>query len=229
MQTRSATCFTRKAAVAAALLASMAGAQAQHVITFELDDAVPVTQSYVIGSQNFSDVLVTFDNFAVITNQNAGVPPATMSLSGYNVGATSGVWMGFNNGGDPATMSFSTAIDLISGYFGSAWRDGMQVRVDGYANGVLKYDHTFVVDTHGPQLIGFGWAGVDSLRFSSGGGVNVDPPTIHRAQFTLDDLQFNVTPVPEANGTVMGIAGLMVAAWSLRRRGPKATFSPSGS
>ena len=92
--------------------------------------------------------------------------------SGYENGTISG-YVAYNGHADDATMVISSvsAFDFQGAYLTSAWNNGLNITVNGYANNALIDTQTVVVDTTGPTWFDFDFIGVDSLEFQSFGGV----------------------------------------------------------
>lgn len=152
-----------------------------------------------------------WDNFHVIW-QDRVVP------SGYNVGAVSGEHMAFSGWGtDPVvgTISASPGLNLYSAWFTAAYRDGLEVQVQGFQSGISAYVQTLTLDTDAPQLVTFDWLNLDEVRFTP--VLNSGTPTYGSTyQFTMDNLSYSIVPVPGA--ALLGFLGLGFAGIKLRRR-----------
>ena len=140
--------------------------------------------------------------------------------SGYANGTVSSPNVAFNWFANPATISSATPFDLTSGYFTAAWNDGLTVVAIGYLGAVQVAAHTFVIDTSGPTLEVLNFLGVDSVTFTSSGGVHNPNFTGEGTHFALDNLLINGSAVPEPSTFFMSgiavIAGL--GAYARRRR-----------
>ncbi|HEY4760683.1 MAG TPA: PEP-CTERM sorting domain-containing protein [Thermoguttaceae bacterium] len=94
-----------------------------------------------------------------------------------------------------------------SAYFTAVCNDGLHVRVDGYKSGSKTNSQELIVNTDVPTLVNFNWPNIEMLKFTAWGGT-------HRYNgvpyaFAMDDLAYNVIPVPEPSALVM-LAGLTV-------------------
>jgi hypothetical protein len=115
--------------------------------------------------------------------------------AGYKTGTVSGHKTAYNGWGNPATISISSGtFDFNSAYLTGVWNNGLTITVEGFLNGVSKYSTTIVVDTTAPTKLDFNFLGIDSLKFTSSGGVYAD--TLGwGTHFALDDFTFNTTEV----------------------------------
>lgn len=177
------------------------------LLTFENLPAAAINGASVIPN-NYGGL--QWQNFNYLDVLNYDVSPA-----GYNNANVSGTNVAFNANSNPAKIT-GTTFDLDSAYLTGAWRDGLQVEVQGYVGGVLTYDNTYTVNTSGPDLINFNYLGVDEVIFtSSGGTLNPayhDPDRGAAAeQFAMDNLSITF-PVPEPSTiALLGLATLLLA------------------
>jgi len=143
-----------------------------------------------------SPTLITFDD---LSGSVLDVPTGYGNLNWYNFGYLNGVTAGlsgynaavisvsnvvYNGGGSNAVISSSTPFDLFSAYLTAAWRDNLQVEVQGYNGTSLIYDNTYILSATAPMLIPFNYLGVTSVQFSSSGG------TAHSAGYSESGTQF---------------------------------------
>lgn len=157
------------------------------------------------------------DGYGGLNWHNMSVLDVTRAgASGYENGVTSGDWVAFNESALVATLS-SGLFDFRSAALTAAWNDGLEVRVEGFAGGVLAFSRTVAVDTAGPTWVQFDFFGIDSLTFTSSGGVENPAYVGGGEHFVLDDFHYDRNPpiVPEP-GTLV-LMGLGVAGISLRR------------
>ena len=161
--------------------------QAQaYVLTFDdisdfSEDSLPIPDGY--GGFNWED-------FYYI---NA---PAVVPDSGYDNGLVSGDYVAFaSTYENPGTGRILGDLFTFNGaYLTGAWRDGLNVKVDGYLNDVLLYSTTVVVDTTGPTWFDFDYVDIDALDFSAYGGTqNPNYPFQEGTHFAID----NFTYIPE--------------------------------
>lgn len=195
----------KKAAIAVAALSALTGAQAT-VITF--DDST--TTYYETISNGYAGL--NWDNFAIVTKNASGLNP-----SGYVNGNVSPDHEAFNLYGTLASFSSTSLLTLNSAYFTGAWNDGLNIQVNGYEGGVLKYTTTFDVTTTAPKLVTFNWDKVDSVSFSSFGGANTAGYSGGGTQFVMDNLTVNAA-VPEADAYLLTLSGILVVGALARRR-----------
>jgi hypothetical protein len=78
-------------------------------------------------------------------------------------------------------------------YFTAVWRDGLNVKVDGYLSDVLTCSTTVVVNTTGPTWCEFNYANIDELWFSASGGIVHEGYLSDNTEFVMD----NFTYIPE--------------------------------
>jgi len=178
--------------------------------------------------------VLTYDNLAVSANGSA-----TVSLNGYGglgesnlayldgtqigVGYANGVVspnnVAYDPGGTPSELLAMTGtFSLFSAYFTAAWRDGMQITVDGYVGAQLVDSQQFIVNTTGPVFETFDFIGITEALISTSGG------TIHSGynlqdtngeQFVMDNL--NVT-TPEPGALALATVGAVGVSLAARRR-----------
>lgn len=177
----------------------------------------------------FDDVSVHNNPAVTVTNGYAGLnwnnfavlDGTTLPGSGFSTGTVSGTHVAFNNNGTLATLASSTgAFSFNSGYFTSAWVDGLQVTVQGFLGGVIQDSTTFIINTHVPTLETFAWTNVDSVAISASDPSNLD---ITATEFVLDNLTINApknvaSPAPEPSScAVLGLSILAIGRLSRRK------------
>jgi hypothetical protein len=154
--------------------------------------------------------------------------------SGYQNGVVSASNVAFNAKGLPVNFSRRMPFELDSFDLTAAWRNGLEVTVTGYLNGVMVDSATLIANQSGPTLETFNWD-VNKVVFQSFGGASVG--WFDGYQFVLDNLR--IGPVPEelirvnSFGAVsesstwalmlLGFAGLGCAAYSRPKRRRLAT------
>jgi hypothetical protein len=145
--------------------------------------------------------------------------------SGYQAGVVSSPIVAFNSAGVPAEFSSETTFNFVSAYLTSAWRDGLQVLVEGFDGATLLYSSTVFPSATSPTNFLFNFNGVNRVRFTPSGG------TIHPGysgtgtNFAMDNVSINTnTEIPEPLSLVV-FGGLIVggAGVALRRRMSKTT------
>lgn len=127
-----------------------------------------------------------WDNFGAIDQDD-------LPTSGYD--PHSGRAAGFNEYANDATISSADTFAFKQGDFSAAWNDGLTITVDGYRNGVLVAEESFVVNFGENLLHVFGrdFRRVDTVTFSSSGGVDHDANDYGTGtHISMDDLLFKV-------------------------------------
>ena len=131
-----------------------------------------------------------------------------MPSSGYHNGLVSGECVAHNSGYFNVVGISGSPFIFDGAWLTAAWRDGLNVKVDGYSNDVLTYSTTVVVNTTGPTWFGFNYVNVDKLSFSSYGGTpnpNYSPQNGYH--FVMDN--FTYTPEP-ASVLLIFFGGVML-------------------
>jgi hypothetical protein len=136
--------------------------------------------------------------------------------NGYYGGVVSSPHIAFNSGGSDVTVTSAIPFDLLSLSLAAAWREGLQVRIQGFVGATLIYDTTVTTDysaTLGAsaQVFELNFLQVDRLLFDSFGGTDVPGDLGAGSQFVLDDMVV-VGPEPGTAGLLaLGLAGLGAA------------------
>ena len=147
-------------------------------------------------------------------------------MSGYQNAVVSGTNVGFNGDGRRAVaVSAATPFSLTSGYFTAAWNDGLTVDVTGKLGGATVFTQSFTVDTSHASFELLDPALIDTVQFTSSGGVHHDGWNYGLGtQFALDDLTINGgssggtgNTGPEPDVGLMMIAGFGLVGAALRR------------
>lgn len=104
--------------------------------------------------------------------------------------------------------------DFNNVWLTAGFRNGLNISVDGYREGYLKYRRTVVVNWDSPQQFDFNYLDVDSLVFTPWGGEMVDENQdgvpdlgIDATYFVMDDFAYNEVEadydgLPELNPAV---------------------------
>jgi len=150
-----------------------------------------------------------WENFGAVRYDYAGV-----GTSGYYNAAASGDYVAFNHYGHPSGFFSDKPVTLVGAHFTAAWRNGLQVDVEGYSAGELVYSTTFTIDTYGPTWVQFDWDDVDQVMFLTSGG---EPAGFVQGtyQFAMDNLTYH-TPAPGA--ILLAGLGTGLTGWLRRRR-----------
>jgi hypothetical protein len=123
----------------------------------------------------------------------------------------------FNGFGSPASFTSAGTLELNSIYLTAAFNDGLNVTVTGLLNGVTVDSTTLVVNTSGPTLEAFNWAGINAVDFSSCCGVHDDSYLGSGTQFVIDNLSI----VPEPSTWAMLLLGFAGLGFAGHRRSRK--------
>lgn len=186
------------------------------------------------GARPASAQTVTFEglgNGAQITNGYSGLNWDNMFTldatgidpSGYKNGIVSGNMVAYNGFANPASFSAGTPFVFNSVYLAGAWRNNLNVLVEGLSNGSVVRSQTVVVSALAPTLFTFNWSGINQVRFSSSGGTSAGfGPSAQ--QFVMDNL--SVTTVPEPASLALALPGVLpLGLMALRRRKLKAPLA----
>jgi len=137
--------------------------------------------------------------------------------SGYYNGRASGNNIVFNAYSNPASTSVvSPASFTFNGaFFTAAWNDGLTINVQGFKDSVELYSSSIIVNTFAASYFSFNFAGIDSLVFSSSGGIKHAGLGGDGTHFAMDNFTFNEA-IPEPYMPVL--LGLGFTALRLTRR-----------
>jgi hypothetical protein len=187
----------------------------------------------VCAHLNASAQVVNFDSGltseSLIPNSYAGLnwdnffalDTSTYQASGYVNGTVSPNFVAYNGFGNPATFSSASPFTFNSAYLTSAWNDGLNVVVDAYLGSTLVHSASFMLNTAGPVLKTFNWGNIDSVVFTTSGGVPNPAFGGAGTQLAMDNLSFTPS-VPESSTYAMLLVGLGVMGVSvLRKKCPK--------
>jgi hypothetical protein len=209
---------TLKSTVAAGLLmgASLAfTASSAGAVTINFDD-LGNGASISPGYNGFS-----WSNFFALN----AVQFANDGPSGYTNGNVSPSNVAYNGFANPASFYASNQANdftLNSFYLTGAWNNGLSVLVQAFDNGNLVNSTTLIVSTLSPTLFTLNWSGIDSVLFTSFGGISAGYRGAG-AHFALDNLTVNgavsAVPVPAALPLLLtGLGGLVALGRRRRQR-----------
>jgi hypothetical protein len=198
-------CYAPLGAAAAILLGAGSAANAE-VLTFDDILLGPTGYSTTIG--DYSSVY--FANFGCYSK-------IAINDGGFGNGVVSGSQAAFQAYNAPASVISTNedALNLASGEFTAAWRNGLQMRVTAYSgegqDEMMIYQEEFTLDTSGSIFIEFGISGARYIQFEtfggSSGGFGGDG-----SNFIMDNLNVSYVPAPA------GIMLLGLGACASRRR-----------
>ncbi|MEH2245884.1 PEP-CTERM sorting domain-containing protein [Nostoc sp.] len=162
---------------------------------------------------------LNWDNFNYKTAQ-------TSNPSGYIYGTVSSPNVGYNVYGNPATVSTVNIgggqFDFNSADLTAAWNNGLDILVEGFSGGITKYATTVTVDTTSPTLFNFDFLDIDSLKFTSFGGVNVGYGG-SGTQIVLDNFTYERVPEPTTILSLLTVASFGVALSRKQKQQQKVT------
>lgn len=158
-------------------------------------------------------VVVTFDDidttygFGAVENGYGGLDWVNFGYvnqifhpgSGYENGLASGDYTAFNWYAQPAEVT-GDLFDFQGTFLTAAWNNGLNVLVEGFSEGILKYSQNVVVNPSESRWFGFDYIGVDRVKFTSSGGVDANPnDNIVGRNFVIDNFTYrksnsNMTP-----------------------------------
>jgi len=136
---------------------------------------------YTVFIAPTSATIITFDELHV--SQAIPVPRPYNGLMWTNFYPSATNWFGTSDGfanafvsgfvfnGDGGTAVIASALfNLNGGYLAAAYRDDLQLKVEGFLNGSLLYSNTYVLGTASGTTLNFNYQGVDKVVFSASGG-----------------------------------------------------------
>lgn len=158
---------------------------------------------------------LNWDNFRAASKSDA------YPGGGFDHGTVSGQYAAFNGYGQPATVTAPAGqqFDFTGGYLTAGWNTGLQVQVDGWHEGTLLYTQTVTVDTTAATWFAFNYPGIDTLAFTSFGGVDANPNDHGDGpQFALDDFTFAGPQPLQTSPEPASLCLLLLGAVQLLRR-----------
>ena len=188
-----------------------------------------VPLSSTASTINFDDLQETFDdplpspyagfswdNFRYFSfDDNAGFPTWQAAISSKPNAAYSGGTLGPDQ--IVGTFSRTTAFDFTSAYLGVVNYATMNLTVQGWLGGVLKYSQVVSLDSNGADLFVFNFLNVDAVTLT--GSINAnDPCDFNCSQFTVDDIVYGRATQTVPEPATVSLLGLGAAAlWRARR------------
>ncbi|MBD2521037.1 PEP-CTERM sorting domain-containing protein [Nostoc sp. FACHB-133] len=88
--------------------------------------------------------------------------------------------------------------------------------VEGFLDGITKYATTVTVDTTSPTQFNFDFLDIDSLKFTSSGGIDAGYEG-SGTQIVLDNFTYNSKTVPEPT-TILGLLTVTSFGIALSRK-----------
>ncbi len=144
------------------------------------------------------DDIETTDEFGAIENGYGGLNWVNFGYvnhifhpgSGYENGLESGDYTAFNWYAQPAEIA-GELFDLEGAFLTAAWNNGLNILVEGFSEGILKYSQNVVVNPSESSWFAFEYTGVDRVRFTSSGGIDANPnDNIVGRNFVMDNLTY---------------------------------------
>lgn len=203
----------------------LAGNTAANPITFEDVDA------------GFGDVALADQSpYQGLNWTNFYAYTSIPGFDGFGNGIVSGASAAYSGGEfysaalEPVIGEISYAdglFDLTSLYLGAGYYDGLAVEMTGYRAGSLVASISLNADTGGAQFAVPGFTNIDRVTFlASTTADTLDPygcGVFNCTQFTVDDLDVTLHPVPEPSALALVLGGLgMVALLARARSKPSA-------
>lgn len=195
-------------------LALSGGAKAATTTTLNFDDIDTGTS----GAVNFTSYTDSFGITSTWTDWGV-MNPHTYNTQ-YEPAIHSESQIAWNGYGQDATISFDQAVNLMSGYFTSAYYSPNNITISGtYATGSTFSFTDFISlsPTGNQEFVNFGLHGITSITFS--------PDVIgfpdERNWFGMDDLVY-CTPVPEPASVALGLISLTGLLGARRRKSGQA-------
>lgn len=152
-------------------------------------------------------VVVTFDDietingFGTVENGYGGLNWDNFGFvnqifhpgSGYENGLGSGDYTAFNWYAQPAEVT-GESFDFDGALLTAAWNNELNILVEGFSEGVLAYSQEVIVNPSESSWFDFGFTGVDTVRFTSSGGVDANPDDdIVGRNFVMDNFTYRVS------------------------------------
>jgi hypothetical protein len=117
--------------------------------------------------------------------------------------------------GNSSSTITGSSFNFEGAYLTGAWRDGLNINIQGFLGGSLLYDTTVVVDSTSPTWFDFNYLGIDTLAFDSYGGTahgySASGLILDGDHFVMDNFTFTYARVPEPTSLVLlgiGMAGI---------------------
>jgi hypothetical protein len=183
--------------------------------TLTFDDLISPPPKPNASDESFAIMPTNYGGFQWDNFWFDSTPP---SRTGYRFGVVSQSTILYNADGTPAAFERDTLFDFNSVYLTAAFRNGLNILVEGFAGGTQKYAQTVLVVATAPTEFTFDFLGVDRVQFTSSGGTKAfaigSGTHFVVDNLTFDKAQTNTQAVPEP-ATLAGLAlagtGLLAA------------------
>ncbi len=107
--------------------------------------------------------------------------------SGYGRSIISPSYMAYNQSGQDVQISGS-AFDLVGAYMAGAWRDNLNIEIQGYRSTARVYTKTAVVSSTKPTWVQLDFQNVDRVTFRSYGGTPNPAYDLSGTQMAMDNM-----------------------------------------
>jgi hypothetical protein len=151
---------------------------------------------------------------------NAGFPAWQAGIASQPNAAYSGGELVDGNGVETqivGVISRATPFDFVSATFATPWYSSMNLTVEGYLGGVLKFSQTVATDNDGADLFAFNWTNIDSVKMFGSDGIG-DPCTFNCSQLIVDDFSWQRATLPVPEPLTLALFGLGLLAVLRHRR-----------
>lgn len=209
----------------AVFFATISFAQATHAMVVTFDDLNPYPggvelywQGYVpnvYSGLNWTNAYF-FDNLPTLAWVDL-ITYERIPFDGRYFGQVSPSIVALNAGGGGSMLvSSGSAFNFNGVYLTGAYRNGLNITVNGYNGSSLLYSTTVTVNSTTPSWFNFNYLGIDSVSFASYGGVS-GGYSADTTTFIMDNFTYSPVPVPASLWLFgSGLLGLIGLGWRHR-------------
>ncbi len=185
----------QRAAFPATLLALCLATQAVESAPITFEDLGSAGDGIVVPP-GYSGLV--WENFRALNVQQELL---TYGSNGYTNGVQSGVNVGFNFLGAPATIKSAGGFDVTSLFASAAWNTGLRLTITASRNAATVFSNVYTLSTQSATQIVLDLDDITSLRFSAAGG---SPSGFNGSgtHFAIDDINIVLnSPTGTGGGT----------------------------